>query len=138
MAENDNNYNGGTPPKGNENGDFWGWLIVVIALVGFWPVGLILLFGKLGEGAGRKYSPRGRHPYDVRQEQQKYWQQQKQQTGQTQQQTGQAQQQTRQTQQQAQKSQPAKAPDPVAKADRSWMTILGTCLAAVGGIGVLS
>ncbi|MEG0441686.1 MAG: 5-bromo-4-chloroindolyl phosphate hydrolysis family protein, partial [Oscillospiraceae bacterium] len=90
-------------------------------------------------------TPRGRHPYDVRQEQSGYWQQQKQQTGQTQQANRQTQQQTGQTQQQARKndqkppkSQKAKVSDPVAKADRSWMTILGTCLAAVGGMGILS
>ena len=42
MAYNYNN-NGG----GNNNGDLMSWIVVVAALVIFWPVGLVLLFMKL-------------------------------------------------------------------------------------------
>lgn len=48
------------------------WLIVVAALVFFWPVGLFLLFRKLNGGSFSLPSNRGRksqHPYDIQQDQ---------------------------------------------------------------------
>ena len=57
-------YNGGD----NDNSELISWIIVVAALVMFWPVGLFLLFRKLtgnsvGSGTNRRYQQR--HPYDI-------------------------------------------------------------------------
>ena len=41
------------------------WIITIIFLMTFWPVGLILLFRKLTRGTRRRAS---RHPYDIRRE----------------------------------------------------------------------
>lgn len=41
------------------------WIITIIFLMTFWPVGLILLFRKLTRGTRRRTS---RHPYDMRRE----------------------------------------------------------------------
>ena len=60
-------YNGGD----NDNSELISWIIVVAALVMFWPVGLFLLFRKLtgnsvGSGTNRRYQQR--HPYDIQQD----------------------------------------------------------------------
>ena len=48
----------------NNSNDLGSWLLVVAALVIFWPVGLILLFRKLMGTSGRG-SRTARHPYDI-------------------------------------------------------------------------
>lgn len=50
------------------NSDIGGWIVTIIMLVAFWPVGIFLLFRQLmgnGSSAGRS---RKRHPYDIEQE----------------------------------------------------------------------
>ena len=59
----------------NHNDELLSWIIVVIALVIFWPVGLFLLFRKLTQSSGSS-SAGSRHPYDIqRQGQQRQGQQ---------------------------------------------------------------
>lgn len=52
----------------NYNDGLMSWIIVVIALVIFWPVGLFLLFRKLTQNSGS--SAGSRHPYDVQRQKQ--------------------------------------------------------------------
>ena len=48
----------------NKNNDLGSWLLIVAALVFFWPVGLFLLFRKLTGTSGRS-ARASRHPYDI-------------------------------------------------------------------------
>jgi hypothetical protein len=44
------NYNNNNP-SGNGRGDVMSWVVVVICLIAFWPLGLILLLKKIGESS---------------------------------------------------------------------------------------
>ncbi len=56
----------------NDRGsDLGGWIITIIMLAVFPPVGIFLLFRQL-MGYGRRGQTRKRHPYDIQQEQQGY------------------------------------------------------------------
>lgn len=66
-------YGGG---RGNGNGggdELVSWLIVVAALVFFWPVGAFLLLRKLSGGrlfsSSGRHGRRSQHPYDIQQDQ---------------------------------------------------------------------
>ena len=48
------------------NGDLISWLIVVVALVAAWPLGLFLLWRKLAGGQWYNFAQRSQHPYDIR------------------------------------------------------------------------
>jgi len=54
-------------PNGQNNGDLIGaWVPVMLALIFFWPLGLILLFRKLMDSSGRQGRHGQRqHPYDI-------------------------------------------------------------------------
>lgn len=47
-------------PQNSNSSDLGSWILVLIMLAVFWPVGLVLLFRKLMRSA-----PRQRHPYDI-------------------------------------------------------------------------
>ena len=57
--------------QGKKNDELMSWIIVVVALVVFWPVGLFLLFRKLTQSSGSSRTG-SRHPYDIRQQEE--WQ----------------------------------------------------------------
>ena len=57
--------------QGKKNDELMSWIIVVVALVVFWPVGLFLLFRKLTQSSGSSRTG-SRHPYDI--QQQEEWQ----------------------------------------------------------------
>ena len=64
---------GGYKGGGDDNSELISWIIVVAALVMFWPVGLFLLFRKLtgnsvGSRASQRYQQRQQHPYDIQQD----------------------------------------------------------------------
>ncbi len=69
----DYKYDSGRGQGSGGNDELISWLIVVAALVFFWPVGAFLLLRKLGKGSlfshpGR-HGRRSQHPYDIRQDQ---------------------------------------------------------------------
>ncbi len=70
----------GNQGRQTNNDELVSWIIVVVALVAFWPVGLFLLFRKLTQSPGRSRTG-SRHPYDIRQQEE--WQ-----SGQTRQEPG--------------------------------------------------
>ena len=47
--------------QGKKNDELMSWIIVVVALVVFWPVGLFLLFRKLTQSSGSSRTG-SRHP----------------------------------------------------------------------------
>lgn len=55
--------------QNNNNIDWGGWILTIIMLGAFWPIGLVLLFRQL-TGYTRKNRNVKRHPYDVAREQQ--------------------------------------------------------------------
>ena len=57
--------------QGRKNDELMSWIVVVVALVVFWPVGLFLLFRKLTQSSGSSRTG-SRHPYDIRQQEE--WQ----------------------------------------------------------------
>lgn len=50
------------------NSDIGGWILTIVMLVAFWPVGIFLLFRQLVGGGGSAGRARKRHPYDIRRE----------------------------------------------------------------------
>lgn len=68
------NYNySGKGGGGSDNSELVSWIVIVAALVVFWPVGLFFLFRKLmgySDFSSASSSRRGqsRHPYDIRQD----------------------------------------------------------------------
>ena len=70
----------GNRGRQTNNDELVSWIIVVVALVVFWPVGLFLLFRKLTQSPGQSRTG-SRHPYDIRQQEE--WQ-----SGQTRQEPG--------------------------------------------------
>lgn len=50
----------GTPSNGNSGDDLFSWIVIVIALAAFWPLGLFLLFRKLMSASTSSRSNTGR------------------------------------------------------------------------------
>lgn len=68
------NYNN-NGPSGNPPGDVMSWVVIIICLVAFWPLGLILLLKKIGETS----KSRNQSSYGAKYQQRPYYYQQNQQ-----------------------------------------------------------